>query len=73
MNKIINISSNQKEKPGQEQIKFYDAKKLAEIMECSVVTARSIMNSGELPVKKIGRTHKVSSVAFEKWSAERHV
>lgn len=52
---------------------FYTTKQLAEILGCSIPTARQLFYRRDFPALKIGKNYKVEKNAFEKWCSERRV
>lgn len=52
----------------KEPLIFYDVKEVAEILKCSIPTAREIMNRKDFPSRKIANTMRVSRPALEQWS-----
>ncbi len=50
---------------------FYGVKEVAEKLQCSIPTAREIMNRKDFPSKKIANTLRVSRPAFEQWSMQK--
>ncbi len=55
------------------ELVFLNTKQVAQILGCSIPTAREIMYSKDFPLIKIGRNLRVSKTALEKWSMERRV
>ena len=62
---ISEAAENQK-KP--DPLVFYDVKGVAELLSCSIPTAREIMHRADFPSKKIANTMRVSRPALEQWS-----
>lgn len=54
-------------------IVFYTTKQLAELMGCSIPTARQLFYRRDFPALKIGKNYKVEKTAFEKWCSERRI
>jgi len=50
---------------------FYDVKKVAEKLECSIPTAREIMNRKDFPSLKVANSMRVSRPAFEEWTMQK--
>lgn len=50
---------------------FYTTSDIAEILGCSMITARQIMNRKDFPLIRVGKNYKVFKPAFEKWAMER--
>ena len=50
---------------------FYGVKEVAEILQCSIPTARGIMARKDFPSKKIANTLKVSKEALLEWSMQK--
>lgn len=50
---------------------FYTTADIAEILGCSIITARQIMNRKDFPLIRVGKNYKVFKPAFEKWAMER--
>ncbi len=52
---------------------FYNTKKVAQMLGCSIPTARQLFYRRDFPALKIGKNYKVEKNAFEKWCSERRV
>lgn len=57
----------------QSNIKFIGTKEVAKILNCSVPTARHIMERSDFPLIRVGKNLKVSEQAFEEWAKSRHI
>lgn len=55
----------------EEKIIFYGTKEVAEMLGCSVPTAREVMMRADFPLIMVGKNMKVSKPGLEKWSLER--
>lgn len=62
----VNEAAENNKKP--EPLIFYDVKGVAELLGCSIPTAREIMHRADFPSKKIANTMRVSRPALEQWS-----
>lgn len=58
---------------GSETTVFYNTKKVAQMLGCSIPTARQLFYRNDFPALKIGKNYKVEKNAFEKWCSERRV
>lgn len=54
-------------------IKMLNTKEVAEILRCSIPTARNIMLRYDFPLIMVGKNMRVSEEAFRKWAMQRHV
>ena len=52
---------------------FYNTKDIANMMGCSIATARQLFYRSDFPTIKVGKNLKVSRQAFECWCSERRV
>lgn len=52
-------------------LSFLSAKDVANYLECSLPTARKIMNRKDFPAIKIGKSLKVEAMAFHEWTQKR--
>lgn len=52
-------------------LEFYNTKDIANLLACSIPTARQIMNRADFPLIKAGKNYKVLKTAFEEWAKER--
>ena len=50
---------------------FYGTKEVAEVLQCSIPTARDIMRRKDFPAVMVGRKAKVLKSALEKWAQTR--
>jgi excisionase family DNA binding protein len=50
-----------------ESIKFYNVKEVAEIMSTSKMTIYRLINEGELPAVRVGRSIRVSEQAVREY------
>ena len=50
---------------------FYGTKEVAEVLQCSIPTARDIMHRKDFPAVKVGRGLKVYKYALEQWAMTR--
>lgn len=55
----------------EEKIIFYGTKEVAEMLGCSLPTAREIMRRADFPLIMSGKNMRVSKPGLEKWSLER--
>ena len=62
-----------KNQSSTEKIKMLNTKEVAEILRCSVPTARSIMLRYDFPLIMVGKNMRVSEEAFLKWTMQRHI
>lgn len=60
-------------KAPEETVIFYGTTDVAKMLNCSVPTAREIMRRADFPLIMVGKSMKVSKVALEQWTMERHV
>lgn len=56
-----------------EKMKTLNTKEVAEILRCSIPTARNIMLRYDFPLIMVGKNMRVSEEAFRKWAMQRHV
>ena len=63
--------NEEKSCPKEEKMIFYGTKEVAEILRCSIPTARDVMSRADFPLIMVGRNMMVSKVGLEKWSLER--
>lgn len=54
-------------------IRFLNTKDVAQVLDCSVATARQIMMRADFPLVMLGKNYKVSEQAFIEWSKNRRV
>lgn len=54
-------------------IKFIGTKEVAEVLGCSLPTARSIMMRGDFPLIRVGKNLKVEINALCEWAKKRRV
>lgn len=54
-------------------IRFIGTKDVANVLGCSLPTARSIMMRADFPLIRVGKNMKVSEQAFLEWSKKRRV
>ena len=52
---------------------FYNTKDVADMMGCSIATARQLFYRSDFPTLKVGKNLKVSKQAFENWCSERRM
>ena len=52
---------------------FYNTKDVADLMGCSIATARQLFYRPDFPTIKVGKNLKVSKTAFENWCNEKRV
>lgn len=52
---------------------FYNTKDVARILDCSVPTARELMQRADFPLIRVGRKLMVSQNALEEWASKRRV
>ena len=52
---------------------FYNTKDVANMMGCSIATARQLFYRSDFPTLKVGKNLKVSRQAFETWCSERRM
>lgn len=52
---------------------FYNTKEVAQMLGCSIPTAREIMYRKDFPLIKVGKNLKVEKSAFISWASERRV
>jgi len=62
-----------KDNIGQENPIFYDTKDIANILKCSLVTARQVMSRADFPLIKVGKNFRVNKTAFEEWSLNKRL
>lgn len=55
------------------KLEFYTTKDVAEMLGCSIPTARQLFYRKDFPTLKVGKNLKVCKSAFEKWASERRV
>lgn len=51
------------------EIIFLTTKDVAEILGCSIPTARNLFRRPDFPTIKVGKNFKVSKTAFEEWAS----
>lgn len=71
---VLNGEAPKREdKPKEEDktVVFYGVKEVAEMLHCSIPTARDIMARKDFPSKKIANTLKVSKEALLAWSMQK--
>lgn len=56
-----------------EEIKFLGTKEVAQVLGCSLPTARNIMMRADFPLIRVGKNLKVSASAFMEWASKRRV
>ncbi len=56
-----------------DQIVFYGTKEVAQMLGCSIPTARELMQRPDFPLIMVGKNCKVYKAALEKWAMERRV
>lgn len=59
--------------PSTEKKKTLNTKEVAEILRCSIPTARNIMLHHDFPLIMAGKNMRVYEEAFHKWLMQRHV
>ena len=52
---------------------FYGTKEVAQMLGCSIPTAREIMQRPDFPLVMVGKNLRVYKAALEKWAMERRV
>lgn len=52
---------------------FYNTQDIANMMGCSIATARQLFYRSDFPTIKVGKNLKVSRQAFETWCLERRM
>ena len=52
---------------------FYDTKEVAQLLGCSIPTAREIMQRPDFPLIMVGKNYKVYRDALIRWAMERRV
>ena len=57
----------------KDEIVFLSTKDVAEVLKCSLPTARAIMMKADFPLVKVGKNFKVNEQAFLEWSSKRRV
>lgn len=62
-----------KSQSAKSDIKMLNTKEVAEILRCSIPTARNIMRHYDFPLIMVGKNMRVSEEAFQKWAMNRHV
>lgn len=55
-----------------EEVVFLTPKDVAEMMNCSLVSARQLFHRKDFPSIRIGKNFKVMKSAFIKWCEEKH-
>lgn len=53
-------------------ITMLNTSEVAQILGCSLPTAREIMHRRDFPLIKVGKNLKVSQAAFSNWLESRH-
>lgn len=66
------ISLPEQENNKEKLEKCYGSKEVAEILGCSIPTARDIMNQKNFPAQRVGKNFKVYPKALDQWLMERH-
>jgi hypothetical protein len=60
--------------PDNERLIFYTTKDIAQMLGCSIPTARKLFYRKDGPrVIRVGKNFKVERRAFEAWCREKHV
>lgn len=55
------------------ELKFYNTKEVANILGCSLPTARNIMMRADFPLIRVGKNMKVEAQALKEWTCKRRV
>lgn len=55
----------------ENKIIFYNTKEVADVLNCSIPTARQLFHRPDFPALKIGKNFRVERSALEKWASER--
>lgn len=55
------------------ELKFLNTKEVAQILGCSLPTARQIMMRADFPLIRVGKNMKVEAQAFQDWAKHRRV
>lgn len=55
------------------EVIFWGVKEVAQALECSIPTARTVMHRADFPLIMVGKNFKVSKAAFAKWAMEKRI
>ena len=58
---------------GTDNIEFLNTKDISEFLNCSIPTARQIMNRPDFPLVKAGKNYRVLKSAFISYMSERRI
>lgn len=72
LNNVLEFKREPPKEAANTKLIFYNTKDVAEMLGCSVPTARETMRKKDFPLIVVGKNWKVSKTAFEKWADERH-